>query len=64
MPTYLVSRYSSMPSRPPSRPKPDCLTPPNGAAGLETMPWLMPDHAGLQALADLQQPRDRSWVKA
>src|SRR4028119_1517167 len=31
-----------MPSRPPSRPNPDCLTPPNGAAGLETMPWLRP----------------------
>ena len=40
--TYLVSRYSSMPSLPPSRPKPDALTPPNGAAGLETMPWLRP----------------------
>jgi hypothetical protein len=44
MPTYfgLVSRYSSMPSNPPSRPKPECLTPPKGAAGLETMPVLMP----------------------
>ena len=40
MPTYFVSRYSSIPSTPPSRPKPDCLTPPNGAAGLDTMPWL------------------------
>jgi hypothetical protein len=38
MATYLVSRYSAIPSRPPSRPNPDCLTPPNGAAGLETMP--------------------------
>ena len=36
--TYLVSRYSSMPSGPPSRPKPDCLTPPNGAPALETIP--------------------------
>jgi hypothetical protein len=36
--TYFVSRYSSIPSLPPSRPKPDCFTPPNGAAGLETMP--------------------------
>ena len=34
MPTYLTSRYSSMPSRPPSRPYPDALTPPKGAAGL------------------------------
>ena len=42
MPTYLVSRYSSMPSKPPSRPKPDCLTPPNGAAGFDTMPVLTP----------------------
>ena len=40
--TYLISRYSWMPSAPPSRPKPDCLTPPNGAAGLETRPWLRP----------------------
>src|SRR5215210_50163 len=40
--TYLTSRYSLMPSAPPSRPKPDCLTPPNGAAGLDTRPWLRP----------------------
>ncbi len=40
--TYLVDRYSSIPSRPPSRPKPDCLTPPNAAAGLDTRPWLSP----------------------
>ena len=40
--TYFVSRYSPIPSNPPSRPKPDCLTPPKGAAGLETMPWLSP----------------------
>ena len=31
-----------MPSGPPSRPKPDCLTPPNGAPALETRPWLRP----------------------
>ena len=31
-----------MPSKPPSRPKPDCLTPPNGAAGFDTMPVLTP----------------------
>ena len=42
MPTYLTERYSSIPSGPPSRPKPDCLTPPKGAAGLETIPWLIP----------------------
>lgn len=40
--TYVVSRYSSMPSKPPSRPKPLALTPPNGAAGLEISPELMP----------------------
>ena len=40
--TYLVSRYSSMPSEPPSRPKPDCLIPPKGAAAFETIPWLRP----------------------
>src|SRR5215212_4304969 len=42
MATYLCSRYSAMPSWPPSRPKPDRLTPPNGAAALETIPWLRP----------------------
>src|SRR5579871_4264185 len=35
IPTYLSDRNSSMPSAPPSRPKPDCLTPPNGAAGFD-----------------------------
>ena len=41
-PTYLVDRYSSMPSKPPSRPKPLCLTPPKGADGLEIRPLLSP----------------------
>jgi mannose-6-phosphate isomerase-like protein (cupin superfamily) len=40
--TYLVSRYSPIPSKPPSRPNPDCFTPPNGAAGLDTTPWFSP----------------------
>ncbi len=40
--TYVVSRYSSIPSKPPSRPKPLALTPPNGAAGLDTSPVLTP----------------------
>ncbi len=40
--TYVVSRYSSIPSKPPSRPNPLAFTPPNGAAGLETRPVLMP----------------------
>src|ERR1019366_2263685 len=30
--TCLVSRYSSMPHGPSSRPKPDCLYPPQGAS--------------------------------
>ena len=61
-PTYLVSRYSSMPSAPPSRPKPDAFTPPNGAAGLDTMPWLIPT-IRLDALHEM--PRGaRSRVKA
>ena len=28
---YLVSKNSSIPAKPPSRPSPDCLKPPNGA---------------------------------
>lgn len=40
--TYLVSKYSPIPSNPPSRPKPDCLTPPKGAAGFDTTPWFNP----------------------
>jgi hypothetical protein len=38
IPTYFNTRYSSMPSAPPSRPNPDCLTPPNGAAGFDGTP--------------------------
>ena len=40
--TYVVSRYSSIPSKPPSRPKPLAFTPPNGAAGFDTRPVLTP----------------------
>ena len=39
-----------MPSKPPSRPNPLALTPPNGAAGLEIRPDVDPDHAELQRL--------------
>src|SRR5690606_9257789 len=39
---YLSSVYSSRPCREPSRPRPDSLTPPNGAIGLEISPSLMP----------------------
>ena len=38
---YFVSRNSSMPAKPPSRPKPDCLNPPKGAAGSEITPLLI-----------------------
>ncbi len=41
MPIYLVSKNSSIPAKPPSRPKPDCLKPPNGAAGSEITPLLI-----------------------
>jgi hypothetical protein len=37
---YFTSRYYSIPSEPPSRPNPDSLTPPNGAAGSEITPRL------------------------
>jgi hypothetical protein len=37
-----TSRYSSMPYFDPSRPKPDCFTPPNGAVSEEMRPVLMP----------------------
>src|SRR5689334_9714892 len=40
--TYFTSRYSSMPYLEPSRPRPDCLTPPNGATSVEMMPALTP----------------------
>src|SRR6266576_788022 len=59
--TYLVSRYSPMPSKPPSRPKPDCLTPPKGAAGLETTPWLSPI-IPVSSLSQTRSARERSRV--
>src|SRR5450759_1714300 len=62
MPTYLISRYSSIPSKPPSRPKPECLTPPKGAAGLDTMPWLMPTMPNSSASLT-RRVRARSRVK-
>src|SRR5215212_3263010 len=40
--TYFVSRNSSRPSLPPSRPIPDCFTPPKGAPAFETIPWFRP----------------------
>ena len=40
--TYFGSRNSSMPRCEPSRPRPDCLTPPKGASSVEMMPVLTP----------------------
>ena len=44
-----------MPSVPPSRPKPDCLTPPNGARGVGDDALVEADHAGLEALDDAER---------
>ena len=60
--TYLVSRYSSMPSLPPSRPMPDCLTPPKGAPALETRPWLRPTMPD-SSFSQTRKARSRSRVK-
>src|SRR5690606_2241682 len=40
--TYFISMKSSMPYTDPSRPSPDCFTPPNGATSLEIRPVLTP----------------------
>ena len=40
--TYLISRKSSIPYFDPSRPRPDCFTPPKGATSLEKMPVFTP----------------------
>ena len=40
--TYFISRNSSMPWWLPSRPRPDCLTPPKGATSVEMMPVFTP----------------------
>src|SRR5260221_3047686 len=42
MSTYFTSKYSSKPYLDPSRPRPDCFTPPNGATPVEMMPALAP----------------------
>src|SRR5918995_4166490 len=62
-PTYFTSRYSSSPSRPPSRPKPEALTPPNGAAGLEMTPALSPTRPDSRPSATVRARR-RSLVYA
>ena len=51
-----------MPSWPPSRPKPDCLTPPNGAAGVGDEALVEADHAGLERLADAQRALEVAGV--
>ncbi len=58
---YLVSVNSSSPSCPPSRPSPDCFTPPNGAAGSDTTPRLMPTMPDSSASAT-RSDRRRSRV--
>ena len=44
-----------MPSGPPSRPKPDCLMPPNGAAGVRDHALVEADHPGLEPLDHAQR---------
>src|SRR6202007_2668281 len=55
---YLVSVNSRSPSCAPSRPMPDCLTPPNGAAGSDTRPRLSPTMPASSA-SDTRRPRLR-----
>src|SRR5580692_9478558 len=59
--TYCVSRNSSMPSWAPSRPRPDCLVPPNGAAGSETRPRLSPIMPK-SSCSETRMPRLKSLV--
>ncbi len=40
--TYFTSRYSLIPYFEPSTPRPDCLTPPNEASGVDRRPSLIP----------------------
>ena len=56
MPTYFVSRYSSMPSTPPSRPRPDCLDPAERRGRVGDDALVDADHAGLQPLGDRDRP--------
>ncbi len=58
---YLVSRYSSMPSEPPSRPNPDSLMPPNGAAASEMTPRFTPTMPASTASAT-RSARSSDWV--
>src|SRR5262249_1916290 len=58
---YCVSRNSIMPSCGPSRPRPDCLVPPNGAAGSETRPRLRPTMPK-SSFSETRMPRVKSFV--
>ena len=58
---YFVSQNSRMPWWPPSRPRPLCLTPPNGAAGSETRPRLRPTMPA-SIRSETRRPRARSPV--
>ena len=60
--TYLVSRYSSMPSKPPSRPKPGLLDAAERRGGVGDEALVEADHAGLERLASRGSARSRSRV--
>src|SRR5690606_34016976 len=62
MRVYFVDRNSWMPSTLPSRPMPDCFTPPKGAAALETTPALRPIMPVSRA-SIMRLPRCRFSVK-
>ncbi len=52
---YLMSVYSSIPCRDPSRPRPDSLIPPNAASGALMMPSFTPTMPTLRELMKLIQ---------
>ena len=58
---YCVSRNSISPSCAPSRPRPDCLAPPKGAAGSETTPRLRPTMPE-SSRSETRMPRAMSLV--
>ncbi len=51
-----------MPHLPPSRPRPDALTPPNGACGVEGTPSFTPTMPKSSA-SETRKARDRSRVQ-
>src|SRR5690606_39483654 len=62
--TYLVSMYSSRPYLAPSRPMPDCLTPPKGATAVLMRPVFTPTMPASIAPADRKSTRlNSSHVK-